>query len=54
MVRDPDALLVCLTKFYGAALILGARNLPRPDSYIVGDPQALTTWLVKLYDEVTR
>lgn len=51
-VRSPAALLVCLTKMYGAAFILGAKNLPRPSSSMVDNLHPLTEWLVKLYDAV--
>ena len=50
---DHRALLVCLTKFYGAAYILGAKNLPRPTSSTVDSVEELLPFLVKLYDAVT-
>jgi hypothetical protein len=50
--RNPEALLVCLTKMYGAAFILGAKNLPRPTSFMVSSTDTLLPWLVKLYEAV--
>lgn len=51
-VIDRQALLVCLVTFYGGAYILGAKNLPRPNSGTVSAPELLLPWLVKLYDAV--
>lgn len=54
-VSDKHTLLVCLTKFYGAAFVMtaGARNLPRPSSTTVSTPELLLPWLVRLYGLVT-
>ena len=49
---DREGLLVILMTFYGAAFIMGAKNLPRPTSYTLADRARLLDWLVKLYSAV--
>ena len=52
-VASQAELLTVLTKFYGAALVMGAKNLPRPTSSMVSRLDSLTDWLIKLHSAVT-